>query len=369
MAVDDSRYDELREKLSRWPVRMPSSDEVISLLKLLYSESELEILLSEAFSAPYQDRVTSEQAADKLGRPKVEVEAHLNDLADRGLLFRIKDVKDGEIYFSLFPILPGIFEFYLVGERDDEARASFAKLFEEYFSGPMVSELGASDYPWVRVLPVEKNLKVDIKLDPTVEILSFEKVSEYIQTSHKIALMNCACRQKSPCEHPDETCMCFDYYADYMVDRGLARYLEEEEAIKVLKGFEKQGLVHTTTNCEKRPQFICNCCTCSCLLMRGLTEFNEPGCFSKSNFEPAWNDDSCNMCEDCISVCPMNAISIDRSNNDSEILVFDKVRCIGCGLCASTCEQVAIDLVKVRAGVPEGNLRDMWQRVERERVR
>jgi Pyruvate/2-oxoacid:ferredoxin oxidoreductase delta subunit len=340
MAVDDSRYNELREKLSRWPVRMPSSDEVISLLKLLYSESELDIILSEAFSAPYQDRVTSEQVADKLGRQVAEVEALLNDLADRGLLFRIKDVKDGEIYFSLFPILPGIFEFYLVGEGDDEARSEFSLLFEDYYRGPMVSELGASDYPWVRVLPAEKNLKVDIKLDTTVEVLSFEVVSEYIQTSHKIALMNCACRLKSPCEHPTETCMCFDYYADYMVDRGLARYLEVDEAIKALENFERHGLVHTTTNCQKRPQFICNCCTCSCLVMRGLTEFNEPGCFSKSNFEPALNADSCNICEECVSVCPMDAISVDRSNNDSEILVFDKGRCIGCGLCASTIMQI-----------------------------
>ncbi|UCH88573.1 MAG: 4Fe-4S dicluster domain-containing protein [Thermoplasmata archaeon] len=374
MEGNADRYEQLRKKLSRWPVKLPASPEVIPILQILFEPEEVDLLLSEAFSAPYQDKKTVKLVAEELGKHEAEIEKALNNLADRGLLFRVKNPKNGDVYYSLFPILPGIFEFYLVGEHDEKRRTKFSTLFEEYYQNMFVTELGASEHPWVRVLPAEKNFQVDIELDPTMNVLSFEKVSEYVKTSHKIALMECACRLKSPCDHPLETCMCFDYYADYMVDRKLARYLEHEEAIEVLKQFEEKGLVHTTTNCQKRPQFICNCCTCSCLVLRGLTEFDNPRCFVKSNFIPEWVSDNCNMCELCIAICPMNAVSVSESLNegsdegDYERLVFNEDKCIGCGLCASNCEVDAITLTKVRDYRPETTLRGMWLRTEMERI-
>jgi NAD-dependent dihydropyrimidine dehydrogenase PreA subunit len=372
MDDNDGIYDQLRKKLSQWPVKLPSSPDILTILKMLYKPEEVKFILSNVFTAPYQDKKTAQMIADTLRKPKDEIETLLDDLANRGLVLRYHDDRDQNTYYSLLPVLPGFFEFYLVGEPDENERKKFSKAFERYYKELLAAEIGASAYPWIRVLLAEKNLEVKIELDPTPEILSFEKVSEYIRTSRKIALMNCACRIKSRCEHPLETCLCFDYYADYMVGRGLARYLGVEEAVEKLKEFEASGLVHTTTNCQRRPQFICNCCSCSCLVLRGFTELHNPRCFTSSNFQPEINEDNCNGCQICVEICPMGAIKISNIDlereDDNKRYVIDEERCIGCGLCASNCEQEAVILKKTRNKIPESTLKGMWLRSESERV-
>jgi ferredoxin len=371
---DDSRYDLLRKKLSDWPVKLPKSPEIIEILKMLFTTDEVELILSKSFTAPYKDRKTVLEISKELNRPKEGVETILNALADKGVVFRFFHEKDKKTYYSIFPILPGFFEFYLVGEKNEDNRKKFSGLIEKYYLSDLMAEIGSSTYPWVRVLPSEKTLNVDIDLDTTPEILPFEKVTEFINTSRKIALMNCACRVKSSCEHQLETCMCFDNYADYMVQRGLARYLTLEEAVNKLDEFEEQGLVHTTTNCQSRPQFICNCCTCSCLVLRGLVEFDNPRSFSKSNFVPQWYLENCNNCDLCIDICPVDALRFTDtpgehvSADEQDQLVVNEERCIGCGLCASNCDPEALMLVKVREDIPEGTLRGMWMRTDIERV-
>ena len=371
---DDNAYEQLRKKLSDWPVKLPPAPEISEILKMLFTPDEVDLILSPAFTAPYGDRKTVSGISAELNRSESEIETLVNSLADKGVMFRFYHEKDKETYYSLFPILPGFFEFYLVGEKNEENRKKFSELIEQYYRSDLMAEIGSSTYPWVRVLPAEKNLKVNIELDATPEILSFEKVSKYIRTSRKVALMNCACRVKSSCEHQLETCMCFDNYADYMVERGLARFLSTEDAIDKLKSFEEQGLVHTTTNCQTRPQFICNCCTCSCLVLRGLIEFDNPRSLSRSNFKPEWDAESCNECDLCLEICPMNALKFSAptqeliETGEPDRLVIDEERCIGCGLCVSNCDSDALSLVKVRNDVPEGTLKGMWMRTEIERV-
>lgn len=372
MAPDDI-YERLRLKLSQWPVKMPASPRITSILKMLFTTEEVELLLSDSFSAPYKDQKTIEQVSSEQNLSVEYVKKIMDSLVTKGLLFRFHHNKSNKIYYSLLPVLPGFFEFYLVGEPSEDVRNKFSRLFEDYYKEKLVEELSTSSYPWVRVLPAEKNLEVNIDLDPTVEILTFERVSDYISTSRKVALMKCACRIKDPCDHPEETCLCFDYYADYMVERGLATYLSLEDAEDKLKQFEDAGLVHTTTNCQKKPQFICNCCTCSCLVLRGLSEFNNPGLFSRSNFHPQWVADDCSFCEVCMEICPVNAIRLTATLTPEEReygedrLVFDTERCIGCGLCASNCTPDAIRMLKVRDDVPESTLKGMWMRAELER--
>jgi Pyruvate/2-oxoacid:ferredoxin oxidoreductase delta subunit len=374
MENQEDIYEKLRKKLSRWPVKLPRSPEAISILKMLFNQDEAELILSDAFTAPYKDRRTVEDIKSISDKAPDEVLRIIEALSKRGLLFKYLNEKDQKIYYSLFPILPGFFEFYLLGETDSKKQKKFSDLMEDYYQSGLADEIGISKYPWVRILPSEKNLEVNIGLDSELEVLSFEKVSEYIKTSSKVALMNCACRIKSPCDHDLETCMCFDHYAEYMVERDLARYLTIDEAVKTLEQFETQGLVHTTTNCQKRPQFICNCCTCSCLVLRGLTEFNNPRSFTKSNFQPEWEYENCNFCETCITLCPMDAIHTsepsvmgnDEENSEKPVLYVES--CIGCGLCASNCPNDAVSLVKIRNDIPETTLRGLWLRTELERV-
>lgn len=360
-------YEKLREKISSWPIRVPRTKEVLKMLRILFTEKEAEFLTH--FTAPYQDPETYDQIVEKTGKTQQEVQAIVDRLVSRGLLFRFKSKRDGNMYYSLMPMIPGIFEFYLASGRDSDEKREVGALFEKFYMGGGGLEGGASNYPWARVIPIEKTITVNKKISSGHRILPFEKMSEFIKTSRKIAVMNCACRTKKKCDHPLETCLVFDYSAEFMVERGFGRYLNVEEALELLEEMEKAGLVHSTINTQTKPQFICNCCTCSCLILRGLTELHNPRAIAKSNFLPQRDNELCSKCRKCVSICPMEA-NIYHASHDSEPerIILLKERCIGCGLCAYHCPKNAIELVKVKDETPEMTPREAFIRVEAERI-
>jgi len=360
-------YEKLREKISLWPIRTPRTKEVMEILRILFTEEEAGFLTH--FTAPYQDAETMDRIVERTKRPQEKIRAIVDRLVSRGLLFRFTSKSDGNVYYSLMPMIPGIFEFYLSSGRDSDEKRKVGELFEKNYVNGGGLEAGASNYPWARVMPVEKTITVNKEISVGHLILPFEKMSEFIKTSRNIAVINCACRTKKKCEHPLETCLVFDYYADFMVERGFGRYLTVKEALELLEETEKAGLVHSTINTQTRPQFICNCCTCACLILRGLTELHNPRAIAKSNFLPMRDDKLCNKCKKCVRICPLKA-NVHHAPHDKEPerIFFFEERCIGCGLCAYHCPNEAIKLVKVRDEVPETTPREAFIRVEAERV-
>jgi Pyruvate/2-oxoacid:ferredoxin oxidoreductase delta subunit len=360
-------YEKLRQKISLWPIKVPRAREAMEMLKTLFTEEEAEFLTH--FTAPYQDAETMDQIVERTGKPRKRVQEIVDRLVSRGLLFKFMSRRDGNVYYSLMPMVPGIFEFYFVSVRDSDEKRKMSELFEKYYMSGGGMEVGASNYPWARVMPIEKTINLDKEIGVEHKILPFEKMSEYIAASRKIAVMNCACRTHIKCEHPLETCLVFDYFAEFMVERGYGRYLTVEEALELLEEMEKAGLVHTTTNVQTRPQFICNCCTHACGILRGLSALHNPRAFARSNFLPVRDDELCNACKKCVRICPMEAqVYHAPHDNEPERILFLEDRCIGCGLCAYHCPKDAIKMVKVKDQVPETTPREAMMRVEAERV-
>jgi Pyruvate/2-oxoacid:ferredoxin oxidoreductase delta subunit len=360
-------HERLRKKISQWPIKVPRTRETIQFLKMLFTEEEAEFLTH--FTAPYQDAEPLEQIVEKTGEPRETVQAIVDRLVSRGLLFRFTSKRDGNVYYSLMPMVPGIFEFYFVSVRDSDEKRKVSELFEKYYKSGGGMEMGASNYPWARVMPIEKTVALDKEIGAEHQILPFEKMSEYITTSRRIAVMNCACRTHIKCDHPLETCLVFDYFAEFMVERGFGHYLSIKEALDLLDEMEKAGLVHSTTNVQTRPQFICNCCTCACGILRGLALLHNPRAFARSNFLPVRNAETCSKCRRCVRICPMEA-NVYHAPHDSEqeSIIFLEERCIGCGLCAYHCSNDAIKLIKVKNEIPEKTPREAMLRVEAERV-
>jgi ferredoxin len=360
-------YEKLREKISLWPIKVQRTRETMEMLRTLFTEEEAEFLTH--FTAPYQDAETMDQIVERTGNPQEKVQAIVDRLVSRGLLFRFTSKRDGNVYYSLEPMFPGIFEFYFSSGRDSDEKRKVAELFEKYYMSGGGMEMGASNYPWTRVMPIEKTITLDKEISVEHKILPFEKMSEFIKTSRKIAVTNCSCRTKKKCDHPLETCLYFDSGAEFMVERGYGRYLTVEEALELLEETEKAGLVHSTLNTQTRTQFICNCCTCACVILRGLSELHNPRAIAKSNFLPVRDDELCNKCKKCVSICPMEAnVYHAPHDNEPERILFLEERCIGCGLCAYHCPNDAIKMVKVKDQVPEMTPREAFMRVEAERV-
>ncbi len=365
--TEEDVYEELRKKISSWPIRFPESKEAIEILSMLYTEEEAEFLTH--FTAPYEDPETIEQMVNRTEKSQERIRSIVNDLVSKGLLFRFTSRKDDKVYYTLMPMAPGIFEFYFSSGRDSDEKRKVAKLIEKSYMKGFGIEVGASDYPWARVMPIEKTITINKELSKDLLILPFEKMSEFIAASRKIAVINCSCRTKKRCDHPLETCLVFDSSAEFMVERGFGRYLTVEEALELLEETEKAGLVHSTINTQTKPQFICSCCTCACLILRGLTELHNPRAIAKSNFIPVRDNEICTKCRKCVDICPLEA-NVYHAGHDEEPerILFVEERCIGCGLCAYHCPRDAIQMVKVRDQVPEKTPREAWMKVEVERV-
>lgn len=99
-------------------------------------------------------------------------------------------------------MVPGIFEFYFSSGGDSQQKQKVGELFEKFYKDGGGLEIGASNYPWARVMPIEKTITVNMEISAGHIILPFEKMSEFIKTSRKIAVINCACRVKKKCGHP-----------------------------------------------------------------------------------------------------------------------------------------------------------------------
>lgn len=362
--LSEDVYERLRQKINRWPLKAPKSKDMIKILSIAYTPEEAE-LVSSAFNAPYVEAKTIEQVAKETGNGAAYVKTVFERLADEGLLFEFTSSKDNMTYYTMLPYVPGIFEIHMNNGIMTDEKREFARLHEKHYSH-WGYELGSSNYPLSRVIPVEE------KLDTTTEILPFERVSKLIEDARSIAVNPCACRlAANKCDKPLEVCFTFDRFADFMVKHRNGRHVTKEEALEILKKAEDAGLVHTMVNHQEKPTLICNCCTDCCLVLRGISELHNPRALAKSNFMPKIDVKTCRLCETCIKWCPFQALYHHYPHtedlSDDKIMILEE-RCIGCGICAHKCPHNAITLVRVREEIPEKTMRDAMVRSESEKI-
>jgi len=361
----DDVYELLRRKMDNFPIGLPRGEDILKFLRKMFTEEEAKMLSN--FNIPYMDSRTVEDFSKATGIDKAKVKKVFDGLLKRGMIYRSKSRRTGTEYFALLPLIPGVFEAYFADRRNSESeKAEVGKWVDRFYSDGYGTEIGSSNYPWARVIPIEK------AFSPQLEVLPYERVSEYIKKADSIAVMNCACRtERKRCDRPVEVCLTFDKFADWTVDSVVGIPIGKAEAEKILDLTEKKGIVHTTNNSQEDVTFICNCCTCCCGILRGLSELKNPRAFARSNYQPEIDYDSCKKCKTCVRICPFKALTFHfghKSDLSDEKVVFNKEQCIGCGVCARACPNDAIKLVKVKDDVPEKSGRDAWMKVQNMRV-
>jgi electron transport complex protein RnfB len=361
----DDVYEKLRQKMDNFPIGLPKSKEIMKFLQRLYSEEEARIISN--FNIPYMDSRTIEDFSKATGIDKVKVKRVFESLLKRGMIYKSRSRRTGTEYYAMIPMIPGAFEAFFADPRvPEKEKAEISKWVESYYADGWGNEIGSSKYPWARVIPIEKSFA------PQIEVLPYERVSEYIKNANSVGLMNCACRvANKKCDRPVEVCLTFDKFADWVVESGVGKYIEKNEAQKILDMCEKKGLVHTTNNSQKDVTFVCNCCTCCCGILRGLSLLRNPNAFMKSNYRPEVNYEKCKKCRSCVHICPFKALTFHfghKSDLSDEKVVFNSDLCIGCGLCASACPNDAMKLVKVKNEIPEVTGRDAWMKVQNNRL-
>ncbi|MGD8992978.1 MAG: 4Fe-4S binding protein, partial [Desulfobacterales bacterium] len=121
------------------------------------------------------------------------------------------------------------------------------------------------------------------------------------------------------------------------------RAISKNDAYAILNKAEQAALVHLTWNVESGHYFICNCCGCCCGVLRSINELGiNASDVINSYYFAQINPDECDACGTCKDErCQVNAI--EERDGFNEVI---REKCIGCGLCVSTCPSEAISLLR-----------------------
>jgi len=326
--MTDEPYIKLQEFLDTYPIGFPktSTGVEIEILKRLFTKEEAKITV---LLTPVPSSTSS--LARRAKMVKKEMEEKLEAMSKKGLIFRVK--RGGKTFYNAAPYMIGLYE-YSVNKIDKD----MAEKFKEFYDLAMMDELGASNVPGFKVLPVDETLEASTVLYP------YHKLKESIKNARKIAVYDCVCRKESRllgegCDYPmEETCLSFGAAAEYYIENGWAREITPEECLEVIEKTDKAGLIHAGVN-SKHLSNICNCCPCCCATMKGITKKGyDKHMFLNALFESIIDQDLCVGCGNCTDRCPVDAISVD------DIAVVNRDLCLGCGLCASVCAEEAIIL-------------------------
>ena len=325
-------YERLREKLDRFPIGFPKTEEAMEILKTLYTPEEAELALKLPMtSKPFEEIVK------EIGEDPEELRKKLDRMAEKGTVFTVE--REGKRLYRMLPSLVGFSETPFWPGKRDERTEKLAPLWREYFEKRFSYEIGDRKQPIMRVIPV------DVAISSRSQILPYEDIKELLKQNRYFAVANCPCRQIAHyvgegCNHSLEVCLHFDSLGEYIVEHGMGREITREECLEILRKCNEEGLVHTTENHQGKLTTICNCCGDCCVFFRALKHSKLPRALARSNYVSRVDADLCVACGTCAERCPMEAITVN------DYAVVDEERCVGCGVCYPTCPQEAITLVR-----------------------
>ena len=322
-------YERLRRRLDDLATGFPETEQKVErrILRRLFAEDEAAFFLE---MGPMLE--TPAQVAGRLERPEAEVTAMMEQMAAKGLLFRLR--RGDSVKYAAIPYVVGIFEFQL--PRLD---AEIARDMEEYYQLAFGRTIQANKTPVMRTVPVNRELVTKWPVAPYDDVLGI------LEQQKTIAVAECICRKTAHladrgCDKPLEACMVFGSHADYYVENGMGRYISVEEAKAVARASEAAGLVMQPFNSQKVGG-MCSCCGDCCGVLRSLKMQPKPAEAVQSNYFAVVDDDLCTGCETCIERCQMEAVAMTDG-----LAAIDLDRCIGCGLCVTTCPTEALSLAR-----------------------
>lgn len=321
-------YQLLAACLDSLPNGFPPTEEGVELelLARLYTpeEAALAAQLRLALETP-------EQIAMRTGDEAEEIRATLKGMARCGLIKAGRG--EGGVGYGLMPFVVGIYEMQ-VGNLD----AELAGLFERYYKQAF-GEMLSVQPSFHRVIPVGESVQVDLEIRP------YESAADIVRQAKAWGVLDCICRKEKglvgdPCDHPLDVCMAFSSKANAFDGSSTVQAQTLEESLATLGRAAEAGLVHSVSNTQRGVGYICNCCTCSCTILRGISEMGIANAVARSAFLNQVDEDLCIACEDCLEHCQFDALSLDI------VAQVDQMRCVGCGVCVQHCPEGALSLVR-----------------------
>ena len=329
-------YKQLARHLDQIPNGYPETESGVELqiLQKLFTREEAELACAMSLE-PLSTKVIAERA----GLEDRETYISLKGMVKKGLI----DIERGQdgLLFKLIPFIVGFYE-----RQNAQIDKEFAELFERYYQEALHRMMTIS--PSVhRVIPIEEAIPLNI------EVMPYESASNYLEQAKSWGVLKCICRiQKhligEGCQHTVENCLAFSHKPNAFVRVDAIRSISKSEAFHILTQASQEGLVHTTRNTREGIDYICNCCSCCCGLLRGIIEYENLNSVGRSDFVARVDKQLCTGCASCIDRCQFHALKIH-----DDICEIQSNLCFGCGLCASSCPTGALSLERKPGGETE----------------
>ena len=322
----------------------PRSDDLLELMTHMFTEDEAD---AAQHLPPLLPR-TAAQVARRCGRPVSDVMSTLDGLACNK---RVLVAYGKPRMYTILPLVPGTFEIAIITpdiSRTNSWHKKFAELFERIWDSAYIKDYVSAGAPLVRYLPTPGGLSTLQMAWPT------DRLEEILEPYDVFGIAHCSCRVVTRlvgkgCDKPTENCVGIGPMAQPLIDRGYMRKADRREIIEAKRLAEQHGCVTWMINGQsnKRGNVSCSCCGCCCHALRTVNQFSAPGMISKPHFMPHREDEKCRHCGKCAAVCPMGAWS-----KIGAAIYFQEWRCIGCGICVSSCKFDALELKPVPDAKP-----------------
>jgi ferredoxin len=188
-------------------------------------------------------------------------------------------------------------------------------------------------------MPVNETIRNDMQIKP------YESAVSILDRAQAWGVADCICRKQKAligeaCQHPINVCMVLSPVPAVFDHSSAVRALTKEKALQTLKRAAEAGLVHSVNNSQENVWYICNCCTCSCGILRGIKEMGLSNVVARSAFVNFVNEELCIGCESCAAACQFDAISY------ASFAKIDANHCVGCGVCVVACPEGALTLIR-----------------------
>jgi ferredoxin len=329
-----SGYQQLVERLNRFPQGAPPSETLFKILSVLFDEREAGLVALLPIK-PF----TPAQAARCWQMDELEARKLLETLAGRAILVDVDGV------YTLPPPMAGFFEFSMMRLRGDVDQKVLGELYYQYMNveEEFIKALFVNGETQLgRVFVQEPALPAENAL----LVLDYERASEVIRSASCRGVGVCYCRHKMEhvgrdCDAPKDICMTFNSSAISLTNNGYARAVDVAEGLDLLQQAYENNLVQFGENVQRGVNFICNCCGCCCEAMIAARKFGLLHPVHTTNYLPVVDEGQCNGCGKCVTACPVEAMGL-VSTNDPHHPKLKKARvneelCLGCGLCVRTC--------------------------------